>query len=390
MSYADLLRRYIEESGMTLEEIAKACKERGLDIHPTYISKLRTGARPAPSNEKISRILAEVTGGDPEALIIQGYIDRAPEAVKPILEAMDPLFLETLVESGEWGSYEQLFADIVRHVQSKEREETSAELMKEAERIKQRWPEKPTPEEVIESGEFPRLAALHPYLLQSWLNRVYDGKISLVDLAQEPNILHPKLRDKMIESLPEDQKKVAMAVRYLSLAKLFLEEAAKASGHPELAPRPFGYRRIIEGTEAMPVVPIPILGVIHAGDSIPAEQEIIGWTAIPKAMGPAENFFALRVRGDCMAAGPKPIHDGDVVIVRKQPTAQNGEIAVVLWPDVAEAQLRRIYRRDGSVILRADNPAYPPEVVQTRELQILGVVVGIQTTPAAAREVGGS
>lgn len=136
-----------------------------------------------------------------------------------------------------------------------------------------------------------------------------------------------------------------------------------------------------------PVHAIPILGVIHAGDRIPAEQEIVGWTAIPEEMGDPRHYFALRVRGDCMTAGPKPIHDGDVVIVRRQPTARDGEIAVVLWPDVAEAQLRRIYRKGEGVILRADNPAYPPEYVRGRDLEILGVVVGIQTTPAAARDV---
>ena len=86
MGYADLLRRYIEDSGMTLDEIAAACKARGLDIHPTYISKLRTGARPAPPNEKISRLLAEVTSGDPELLVKEGLIERAPDALKKYLE----------------------------------------------------------------------------------------------------------------------------------------------------------------------------------------------------------------------------------------------------------------------------------------------------------------
>ncbi len=139
--------------------------------------------------------------------------------------------------------------------------------------------------------------------------------------------------------------------------------------------------------QAMPVVPVPILGVIHAGDPIPAEEHIIGWTAIPEEQARRGRHFALLVRGDCFAAGPRPIHEGDLVIVRQQPDAQDGQIAVVLWPDVSEAQLRRVYRRDGAVILRADNPAYPPEVVKKRELTILGVVVNIVSEPAAAWEV---
>lgn len=137
----------------------------------------------------------------------------------------------------------------------------------------------------------------------------------------------------------------------------------------------------------MPVTPIPILGVIHAGDPIPAEENIIGWTAIPEDQAKGGRHFALLVRGDCFAAGPRPIYEGDLVIVRQQPDVRDGQIAVVLWPDVSEAQLRRVYRRDGTVVLRADNPAYPPEVVKKRDLTILGVVVNIVTEPAAAKDV---
>lgn len=144
-------------------------------------------------------------------------------------------------------------------------------------------------------------------------------------------------------------------------------------------------REILE-RDALPVVPIPILGVIHAGDPIPAEENVIGWTAIPEYMARGGQYFGLRVKGDCFAAGTKPIHDGDIVIVRRQPDVQDGKIAVVLWPDVAEAQLRRVYRRDGSIILRADNPAYPPEIVKRRDLTVLGIVVHIISEPAAASE----
>ena len=142
--------------------------------------------------------------------------------------------------------------------------------------------------------------------------------------------------------------------------------------------------------QAMPVVPVPILGVIHAGDPIPAEENIIGWTAIPAGEARGGRYFALRAKGDCFdTGGPRSIMEGDVVIVRQQPDCQNGEIAVVLWPDVQEAQLRRVYRRGGTVVLRADNPAYPPEVVRSRELTILGVVVSVVSQPAPAKEAPG-
>lgn len=132
---------------------------------------------------------------------------------------------------------------------------------------------------------------------------------------------------------------------------------------------------------------IPVLGVIHAGDPIPAQEQIIEWVPVAESVAKSGNFFALKVIGDCMAGGKKPIEEGDIVIVRQQPTVENGEIAVVLWPDVNEAQLRRVYVRDEHVILRADNPDYAPEIVKHRELRIIGRVVSIMATPAAASEV---
>lgn len=84
MKYAEFLSKAIEDSGMTLEQIAHECVKRGVKIHPTYIGKLRNGQRPAPS-EDISRALAEVLGCDAEKLILLGYIEKAPESVRKIL-----------------------------------------------------------------------------------------------------------------------------------------------------------------------------------------------------------------------------------------------------------------------------------------------------------------
>lgn len=84
MTYSEILKEYIANSGKTLEQIVKECEDRGVTIHSTYISKLRLGQRPAP-DDSISRVLAEVTGGDPEPLIAAGYIERAPEEVRGVI-----------------------------------------------------------------------------------------------------------------------------------------------------------------------------------------------------------------------------------------------------------------------------------------------------------------
>lgn len=136
------------------------------------------------------------------------------------------------------------------------------------------------------------------------------------------------------------------------------------------------------------LVAIPVLGTIHAGDPVWAEQIPEGWLDVPEEILPGKGeYFALRVKGDCFSVGRNPIHEGYIVIVRRQPTVENGEIAVVYWPDQDEAVLRRVERRDGQVILRADNPAYPVEVVRNRDLTILGKVVGFFGRPSVAKDV---
>lgn len=80
MSYASMLDSIITYSKLNLEEIADRCKQNGVDIHASYISKLRKGTRPAPSDE-ISRAIAEACRADAEALIIQGNIERTPKQI---------------------------------------------------------------------------------------------------------------------------------------------------------------------------------------------------------------------------------------------------------------------------------------------------------------------
>lgn len=86
MTFAQLLREYI--GGRTLEQMAALCAERGLALDPTYISKLRTGNRPAPDDERVVRVLAEACGRDPEPLLLLARYERNPhEVMQEIVEA---------------------------------------------------------------------------------------------------------------------------------------------------------------------------------------------------------------------------------------------------------------------------------------------------------------
>lgn len=125
---------------------------------------------------------------------------------------------------------------------------------------------------------------------------------------------------------------------------------------------------------------IPILGRIAAGAPIYAEQNIEGYT-YTELNGGAE-YFGLRVRGDSMDAAR--IYDGDVVIIRRQDTVDDGEIAAVLI-DGEDATLKRFSHKGNIVTLmpQSTNPANQPFIYDLREtsVRILGLVVKVEFAP---------
>ena len=113
---------------------------------------------------------------------------------------------------------------------------------------------------------------------------------------------------------------------------------------------------------------IPIVGVVTAGHPILAQERIEGYLPVD---GSTRDRFALRVRGESMIGAG--ILDGDLVIVRQQSEALNGQIVVALIGD--EAPVKRLhFDRDG-VWLLPENPAFEP--IDGREARILGRVVGL-------------
>ena len=114
---------------------------------------------------------------------------------------------------------------------------------------------------------------------------------------------------------------------------------------------------------------IPLLGTVTAGIPITAIQEIEEYIPVNNLSGSAEDYFALHVRGtSMMEAG---IMDGDIVIVRRTPVADNGDIVVAMIED--EATVKRFYKENGHIRLQPENPEFEPII--TTEAVILGKVV---------------
>lgn len=120
---------------------------------------------------------------------------------------------------------------------------------------------------------------------------------------------------------------------------------------------------------------IPIVGSIAAGKPILAAENIETYIGIDSSI---RADFCLRVRGDSM----QPIiHDGDICFIRRQETAENGQIAAVLVDD--SSTLKRFYKHEGNITLISENPRYSP-MIFTKEncstLSVIGLCVGILHT----------
>jgi len=117
---------------------------------------------------------------------------------------------------------------------------------------------------------------------------------------------------------------------------------------------------------------LPLLGRVAAGRPIEAiaHPETV---EVPEMLLRGEDNFALRVVGDSMV--DEGIRDGDIVIVKRQRDAENGQTVVALIGD--DATIKQYYRRGGRVELRPANARMAPIVVDEGDLQIQGIVVGL-------------
>ena len=122
---------------------------------------------------------------------------------------------------------------------------------------------------------------------------------------------------------------------------------------------------------------IPVLGRIAAGVPLLAQENREG--SLPmladRLVGKGEELFALRVRGDSMVNAH--IVDGDLVVVRRQETAEPGEIVVALLDN--EATVKRFAREGDAIVLKPEHPTMLPIVVKPgeRDVKILGKVIGL-------------
>jgi repressor LexA len=119
---------------------------------------------------------------------------------------------------------------------------------------------------------------------------------------------------------------------------------------------------------------VPLVGDVAAGSGVLATENVTELLAVPEELTGSGQLFALRVRGDSMI--DDGIYDGDLVVVRQQPTADNGDVVVAGVPG-DEATVKRFSRRGERIVLTPANERLSPMELNPGDVSIYGRVVSV-------------
>jgi len=170
-------------------------------------------------------------------------------------------------------------------------------------------------------------------------------------------------------------RRLAHRARAIEIVKL-----PEAMDKPGFNPRLIQGARADQPRAAIPVetlhaMELPVMGRIAAGVPIEAISEVSHHVSVPGSMLSGRGqHYALEVKGDSMIEAG--INDGDIVVIREQSSAENGDIVVALV-EGHEATLKRFRRRGNMIALEAANPAYETRVLPEGHVKVQGRLVGL-------------
>lgn len=223
------------------------------------------------------------------------------------------------------------------------------------------------------------LLFIHSRLQESGVPPSFDEMKDALELKSKSGI------HRLITALEERGFIRRLPHRARALEVIKLPESAEAMGQPKRA----GFTpSVIQGSlgkQAQLVVPpssmidsrtvsVPVMGRIAAGVPISAIQSHTHDIACPPDLLTNGEHFALEVRGDSMIEAG--IHDGDIVIIRRCETAENGDIVVALV-EKEEATLKRLRKRGSAIALEAANPNYETRIFGPDQIEIQGRLVAL-------------
>jgi repressor LexA len=157
--------------------------------------------------------------------------------------------------------------------------------------------------------------------------------------------------------------------------KGYLRRTASKSRSLQILDASGAAQSVFPGRAPGPFRELPILGRVAAGEPLLAEQNVEGTFTISRDWVNGDEAFLLKVQGESMIGAH--ILPGDYALVRRQATAENGEIVVALVDD--EATVKRVFFKKDVIVLQPENPSMSPLQIHRGEksFQIIGKVVGI-------------
>jgi repressor LexA len=221
------------------------------------------------------------------------------------------------------------------------------------------------------------LRFIHERLRETGVPPSFDEMKDALDLKSKSGI------HRLITALEERGFIRRLPNRARALEVLRLPEAAAGSSNVQRRFTPSVVEGGLARTKAPPPppgaddsrsIPIPVMGRIAAGTPISAIQTKSHSIALSPDFLTGGEHYALEVRGDSMVEAG--ILDGDLVVIRKQDSANTGDIIVALI-DEEEATLKRFRRRGSSIALEAANPAYETRVLGPDRVKIQGKLVSL-------------
>ena len=185
------------------------------------------------------------------------------------------------------------------------------------------------------------------------------------------------VRDRILAGVPPTVREVQarFGFKAVGTAREHLDNLIAEGRLAKLGGVSRGFRLPVGGKGNRPIRNVPILGHVQAGALTLAVEDPEGYIPV-RATSSADDLFALRVNGDSMnQAGILP---GDVVVVHRQPDADNGEVVVALVED--EATVKRLFKQTDHVELRpeSDNPEFKPILLSGEAVRLLGKVIEVR------------
>lgn len=217
------------------------------------------------------------------------------------------------------------------------------------------------------------LMFIHERIQETGVSPSFDEMKEALDLASKSGI------HRLITALEERGfiRRLAHRARALEVMKLPEQATAGAPrGRPGFKPDVIegGGLRSVPPSPANDVRELPLLGKIAAGTPIAAIQHERDRLPVPESMLGTGDHYVLEIEGDSMIEAG--ILNGDLVVIRKGDTAQNGEIVVALV-EGEEATLKRLRRKGGSIALEPANRNYETRIFGPDQVEVQGKLVGL-------------